>query len=260
MKSAKIPFMILFLGCALVFFGVSLTPPKTVQAQCASPSSCKTCHETNGQDPVNQKDVWHTQHAVFDYCTVCHGGSRDAADKTAAHQGMAVKLSGMTGTCVNCHAKDYQDRLAAYTAVLGVDVDIPTPGALCTPTPDVFGSEQSIVIPAVEQAAVSPSGGTSSGQTRPAANSTGNLILTILLIALVGGGGSYVYFSEKKRKMNPSRVESPGELQPEVATELDAMIPELAKLTPDGLRALRHLIRRPEQASEWFEKMDQEKD
>jgi hypothetical protein len=264
MKAYKIPFIIIFIGCAIVFLAVSMTPPKVVAAQCASPSSCKTCHETNGQDPVSNKGIWHTQHASFDYCTVCHGGSQDAADKDTAHQGIVVKVGSMTGTCVNCHQKDYQDRLATYTAALGVNVAIPTPGALCTPTPSVFGSEQSVNPPASGVVGAIPTGSSPSGNTKTAStpNRTGNLILTVLLIFILAGGGTYVVLSEKKRKLMPVLETEKVEIPPAeiIPPEVTAMTPELAKLTPAGLKALHRLLRHPKDASDLFVELDKEID
>ena len=64
-------------------------------AQCGSAaSSCKNCHEVKGEDAVNAKGDWHTQHAFGDFCEFCHAGNVQAADKTAAHQGLVANLAG----------------------------------------------------------------------------------------------------------------------------------------------------------------------
>lgn len=255
MKTAKIPFLIFFAGCIVLFLGVSLTPPKSVQAQCSNPSSCKTCHETNGQDPINSVGIWHTQHAVFDYCTACHGGNRDAADEATAHQGMVVQLSGMSGTCVNCHASDVNDRLKTYTAVLGVNVTAPTPGALCTPTPDVFGMNQALPLPTEKPGGSTiPAGMPAEKKTNP----TGNLILTGLLIVLVAGGGTYIFQNEKRLRSNLPETDRKGASRSTPAAEVEEIIPELEQLTPEGLNALKKLVQDPRRASELFEQMEKD--
>lgn len=66
-----------FFGLFGVFLASSyyLGPQKTAQAACgASTSSCKTCHEVKGEDPVSKKGDWHVQHSFGDFCQACHLG------------------------------------------------------------------------------------------------------------------------------------------------------------------------------------------
>ena len=64
----------------------SATP---VNAQCGSQaSSCKNCHEVQGEDPVNNDGTaWHPSHAFGDFCYICHAGNNQAIDKAEAHTG-----------------------------------------------------------------------------------------------------------------------------------------------------------------------------
>ena len=97
---------------------------RPAQAQCgSSASSCKTCHETQGQDPVNTEGEWHTQHAFGDFCEFCHAGNVHAAEKEAAHQGLAAPLDDIAASCQGCHPQDLNERGEQYAAILGVSLD-----------------------------------------------------------------------------------------------------------------------------------------
>ena len=96
-----------------------------VEAQCGSQaSSCKTCHETQSQDPVNNDGTgWHESHAFGDFCYICHAGNQQATDKIAAHEGMVPPLSDVKASCQSCHPSDLNQRVEVYTKVLGVQAD-----------------------------------------------------------------------------------------------------------------------------------------
>jgi len=90
-------------------------------AQCGSQaSSCKSCHEVAGEDPINDKGDWHTQHAFGDFCEFCHSGNVQATDKVEAHTGMVEPLGDLKLNCASCHAKDYQAKADVYAKTLGV--------------------------------------------------------------------------------------------------------------------------------------------
>lgn len=93
-----------------------LTQPKVTQAACgASTSSCKTCHEVKGEDPVSKKGDWHTQHAFGDFCQACHLGVATETDKAKAHVGIVAKpLAQPDQSCVSCHPSDSAARVAKY--------------------------------------------------------------------------------------------------------------------------------------------------
>ncbi|HIC90071.1 MAG TPA: hypothetical protein EYP04_11815 [Anaerolineae bacterium] len=80
---------------------VSGTP---TSAQCgSSASSCKNCHEIQGQDPVNDKGEWHTAHAFGDFCEFCHAGNVQAKTIDQAHAGMVDPLEDVQAGCQSCH-------------------------------------------------------------------------------------------------------------------------------------------------------------
>lgn len=118
MKKKKLPLLALIFG----IFGIILTgyfwlsTPKDTQAACgASTSSCKTCHEVQGADPVSKKGNWHIQHSFGDFCQACHLGVATETDKTKAHAGMIAKpLTQPDQTCASCHPSDTAARVAKY--------------------------------------------------------------------------------------------------------------------------------------------------
>ncbi|WP_088187228.1 hypothetical protein [Desulfosporosinus sp. FKA] len=118
MKRLKMSIIALILGIVgIVIFGFSgLSSPKDVQAACgASTSSCKTCHEVQGADPVSKKGDWHTQHSFGDFCQACHLGVATETDKTKAHAGIiANPLAQPDQSCVSCHPTDAPARVAKY--------------------------------------------------------------------------------------------------------------------------------------------------
>ncbi|MFZ3102189.1 MAG: cytochrome c3 family protein [Desulfitobacteriaceae bacterium] len=108
---------------ALIFgvFGVVLLgsfwfmSPNVTQAACgASTSSCKTCHEVKGEDPVSKKGDWHTQHAFGDFCQACHLGVATETDKTKAHVGLVKPLAQPDQSCASCHPSDSAARAVKY--------------------------------------------------------------------------------------------------------------------------------------------------
>jgi hypothetical protein len=116
---------------AMAVLGIFIASP--VRAECGDPptySSCITCHEYQGADPVSNKGGWHEIHARNDYCWNCHGGNTKAQDKDLAHEGMTVHpLQDIYTDCHSCHP-DYDARAAQFAPTLGV-----TPGSCATPTP-----------------------------------------------------------------------------------------------------------------------------
>jgi len=114
---------LLFISLTLVLLGIVFSIPEQAQAQCgSSASSCKSCHETQGQDPVNTNGEWHTQHAFGDFCEFCHAGNVQATDKEAAHQGLAAPMEDVAASCQGCHPQDLAERSQQYASVLGIEV------------------------------------------------------------------------------------------------------------------------------------------
>ena len=107
----------------LVMIGLGLGSAPPAVAQCGSQaSSCKNCHETQGQMPVNTEGEWHTAHAFGDFCEFCHAGNVQATDKDQAHMGLVAPLADVKASCQGCHPTDYVDRAQSYAAALGVEI------------------------------------------------------------------------------------------------------------------------------------------
>jgi hypothetical protein len=129
-----------------------------VLAQCGdtpADSSCITCHEYQGADPVYGKGEWHEIHALKDCCWSCHGGNTQAQDKDLAHVGMTAQpLKDVYTDCHSCHPEDYLQRAEKFAAALGV-----TPGSAPTPTVVPVAPEEShpiVILPPTSSATNPP--------------------------------------------------------------------------------------------------------
>lgn len=102
---------------------VVFTWPEPASAQCgSSASSCKNCHEVQGEYPVNNSGEWHVSHAFGDFCEFCHAGNVQATDMEAAHTGMVYPLEDVNASCLNCHPDDVAQKAEVYAVALGVTV------------------------------------------------------------------------------------------------------------------------------------------
>lgn len=122
-KKAAIHFLIVGVTIVIVT-GVLLATATPAQAQCGSQaSSCKNCHEVQGELSVNADGTgWHQSHAFGDFCYICHAGNNQAKDKAAAHEGMVDPLSDVAASCQQCHVADLQERAQVYASALGVEI------------------------------------------------------------------------------------------------------------------------------------------
>ncbi len=237
-------------------------------AQCGSQaSSCKNCHEVKGEDAVNAKGDWHTQHAFGDFCEFCHGGNVQATDKAPAHEGLVQPLGDVKTNCASCHADDYQARAEKYAVALGVTVGAGSGGG--QPPAASSSSGQPASQPPAQQPPAQPAAQTPPQIVKPAQLSkseivdyaqptstvnTGNVITALLLIVTVVGGGAFVYWNEKRlRKAKIARAQPAGavaqsggeaaitsieQLPPEVVK----LLPTLKQLDPRTLKALRIIL------------------
>ena len=88
MHQKKTALFFLFAGLTVVFaIGIFLATATPASAQCGSQaSSCKSCHEVQGEMPVNADGTgWHQSHAFGDFCYICHAGNNQGKEKAAAH-------------------------------------------------------------------------------------------------------------------------------------------------------------------------------
>ena len=193
-----------FLGLCLVILAIFLIQPaQSVSAQCKDPSSCRTCHEVQGQNSVKASGAWHSQHAAYDFCAVCHGGDKKATDKAVAHTGMVLKLEGMTEGCRSCHAADLDTRYSSYASLLGAGTLSPTVKNGNNQALSNFLGAKSADI---AQVAPADSATDSTVESAVPKTNSGNIILSALLLALVIGGGGYVVWNERRlsTRRNPA--------------------------------------------------------
>jgi hypothetical protein len=266
MRQKRITFIFLAVGLLLVAFSAFLmaTPAK---AQCGSQaSSCKSCHETQAQKPVNTDGTaWHTQHAFGDFCYLCHAGNNQATDKTAAHTGMVAPLADVKTGCSSCHPankapKDYLTLAQVYATTLGVTLGnvggstAPTAAAGSATTPAAAQSAPAAALPA----AAVPAGDmvdysqryneVALGQ-KPA--NTGNIILVVVLAILVLGGGFFILKREGFINIHfddPKRVA----VQDKYPADVVELLPGIGKLNSDSRRTLKNILEKPGAAGDLF--------
>jgi hypothetical protein len=271
------PIVLSTAGVLLLTGALVLLSPSTAEAQCGSQaSSCKNCHEVQGQLSVNAVGDWHVSHAFGDFCEFCHAGNVQATNAELAHQAMVEPLADPASSCSACHPDNARDLAIVYGGALGVDVGAganqppaSAPAEAATPTSEAgpAADSSSAVAPDLidydSLYAETVEGG------EPI--STGNLILGILIAVLVLGGGGYVVWNERKRRLKASpRVES-GEPAPDAAVSTPAatvlaahrpgvlpgspLLQAISALDPLGRRALEKLLRDPQAASDLLQRL-----
>ena len=249
MKQKRITFFFIMLGVLLVVGSFLLMSTTPAAAQCGSQaSSCKNCHETQAQLPVNSDGTaWHTEHAFGDFCYLCHGGNNQATDETAAHTGMTDPLSDINASCKGCHPDDTQAKAEIYAATLGVTVgtggsstttttttttgttpEIPAAGAPASTEIDMTNPNLVNYIAQYNEAVLG---------IRP--TNWGNVILWAMIAMLALGGGGFVLLNEHLIKV------SFGDTKPltgEYPSDVVDMIPALVKLEPKSRKSLKKVL------------------
>ena len=266
MHHKKTAFSFLFAGLALVVAAsIFLATALPASAQCGSQaSSCKNCHEVQGQDPVNSDGTgWHQSHAFGDFCYICHAGNQQATDKAAAHQGMVDPLSDIKASCQQCHVADLDARAQVYATALGVDV-----GSGST----VPAAGTSDAAPASATVAASATSGQSCNEIvvddpnaiNYAQNydeivlgkkpiNWGNSILVAMIGLLVVGGGGFVVTREKlvNVKFGDTR-----KVEEEYPADVVEMLPKIAGLKAGTRKSLKNVLDNPKKADKVLDLMD----
>ena len=257
----------IFLGAILIAGFFLFLPATPTMAQCGSQaSSCKNCHETQGQDSVNNDGTdWHTQHTQIDACVNCHAGNPQSTDKTQSHSGMVPWNSDIRAGCASCHPDDYSQLAEQYATALGVVIGAGgTTPAGGTPQPTVAPTEPpentstgagSVIIEPGTVDYVQQYNETVLGE-HPI--NWGNVILVVMILAILLGGGIFIYWNERRRKglpgFFPQKPVKPAEgVIPVVegyTSEVTELLPLIAKLNPVGLHALKRILTNPDQANE----------
>ncbi len=242
-----IPLILTALAAAIMLW------PTPVSAQCGSQaSSCKNCHEVQGQDPVNDKGDWHIQHAFGDFCEFCHVGNVTATDKNVAHQGMISPLSDVKGSCQQCHAADLTEKAQIYATALGIDLSSSGEGAAeAAPTSTPVGG--------------SPAPSADIAISRPIGNELvvddpnvtdyvqryneivlgqhpvnwGNIILGVMIGLIVVGGGGFVILNEKLISVSFGDTHK---VEKEYPTEVVDMLPAITGLKSRARKSLKSIL------------------
>ena len=261
MHHRRLAFGLITAGLLLIFsVGLFfLLPAQKVSAQCGSQaSSCKNCHETQAQDPVNNDGTaWHVSHAFGDFCYLCHAGNNQATDKTAAHTGMVDPLKDVVAACKSCHAADYPAKAQIYATTLGVTIsDTSAAPAPAAGQPAAAATAVPVAAPAAVSAAVVPAADLVDYSQRynqvalgQQPLNVGNLILIVMIAAMLFGGGYFVLQREGWLKVSFQETRT---IQDSYPADVIDMVPELSKLEPAARKNLRKILSKPATASELF--------
>ena len=261
MHHRKLAFWLITAGSILLFVigFIFMLPAQPVNAQCGSQaSSCKNCHETQGQDSVNADGTaWHTQHAFGDFCYLCHAGNNQATDKIAAHNGMVAPLSDISAACKSCHAKDFEAKAQIYATTLGVTIGsggtAPTAAA---GQPAVSTTAVATSAPVGNQVAVVPAADMVDYSLRydevalgKKPVNVGNIILIVLIAALTLGAGFFIARREGLIKIS---FQDTKQIKGSYPVDIVDMVPNLARLKPAARKDLRQILSKPATAAELF--------
>ena len=255
-------FVIVTMGLALSVTVLLAMPQPDVSAQCGSQaSSCKSCHEVQGKDPVSKKGQWHIDHAANDYCEFCHAGNVQTTDQDKAHVGMVKPGDNLKASCGGMCHQDFQARADKYVAA-GMQAAGAAGGAAQPPAAAPSGS-QAPAAPAPAQAAPAqpvalaqskPAALPSSGQVidfnqpkvnldaNPSTVNVGNIVLGVLVVLVLFVGVFVVARGE-----NAFKRFAGWQAQPAVASAYRAPLPgdweELVKVKPELAEVLPMLAR-----------------
>ena len=246
-KSFLIPIaagIFLLLISVFAFVGV-----KPAEAQCGSQaSSCKNCHEVQGQKSVNADGTgWHQSHAFGDFCYICHGGNQQATDKDAAHQGMVSPLADVKASCQQCHAADLDARAKVYADILGVTVGSGSaapaasePAAVAAaPVASAPSTGMDLQVVVNDPNAVNYAQNYDEIVLGKKPINWGNMILLGMIgVVLVGGGG----FVITREKLVNVKFGDTRKVEEEYPTDVVEMLPQIAKLKTSSRKSLKNLL------------------
>jgi len=258
MRQKRITFIFLAAGVLLLAVSAFLlaTPAK---AQCGSQaSSCKNCHETQAQKPVNNDGTtWHTQHAFGDFCYLCHAGNNQSTDKVAAHTGMLDPLANIVASCKSCHPTDFTAKAQTYASTLGVSLGSGGTSAVATPAstsasatpPSAPVAVATAVVPAGEMVDYSQRYNEVALGQKPV--NVGNIIILVIIVVILLGGGFFVLRREGFINISfedPKRVA----VQEKYPADVVELLPVIGKLRPGSRRTLKSILDKPDAADDLF--------
>ncbi len=262
MNQKRITFLFVALGILLVVASVFLMTATPAKAQCGSQaSSCKNCHETQAQKPVNTDGTaWHTQHNFGDFCYLCHAGNNQATDKVAAHTGMVAPLADINASCKSCHPSDTQAKAQIYATTLGQQIGTgasATAAATSQPAsstaPITTEAAPAVVVPAADMVDYSQRyDAVALGKTP---TNIGNIILIVILALIVLGGGFFVLKREGLVNISfedPKRVP----VQKKYPADVVEMLSDVSRLKPASRRILKNILAKPQVAADLLASID----
>ena len=263
----KTTFFFILAGLIMVFgSGLWLATAQPAKAQCGSQaSSCKNCHEVQGQDPVNADGTaWHQSHAFGDFCYICHAGNNQAKDESAAHEGMVAPLSDVQAACQQCHVADLQERAQVYATTLGVEIGAGSApqtsgGDAVTAPVDTVSAPSAPVSQECNQMVVDDPNLVDYAQNydeivlgkKPV--NWGNVILIGMIGMLIVGGGGLVVTHEKLVKVSFGDTKK---VEGEYPAEVVDILPAIAGLKSSSRQSLKNVLANPKKADKLLGLMD----
>jgi hypothetical protein len=255
--------LVFSMGTAALALGLALIPTPSVHAQCGSQaSSCKNCHEVQGQLPVNSEGEWHVSHAFGDFCEFCHAGNVQATDQDTAHADMVDPLLDLQASCGACHPQDLQDRAQVYAAVLGTTL---TSGSASTgegQMSDASSTENEGVSHQVDVAPLETSNMVVDDPNvvdyverykrvvlgiRPI--NYGNVILGFLIAFVSLGGGAFVFKNEHRlADKNEKGIQ-------DFQDDVESMAEAILSLSPSARQVLNHMLSDPDKADDLLSRL-----
>jgi hypothetical protein len=269
MQPKKTAISFLFAGMALVITaGIALATASPASAQCGSQaSSCKNCHEVQGQDPVNADGTgWHQSHAFGDFCYICHAGNNQAKDKAAAHEGMVAPLADIQASCQQCHVADLQERAQVYATILGVDLAsnaspafAATPAAASDNPAPASTPATSTSVPSCNDLVVNDPNAVNYVQNydeivlgRKPINWGISILIVMIGLVAVGGGG----FVITREKLVNIKFGDTRKIEKEYPADVVAMLPGIASLKAGARKSLKNVLDNPKKAGKVLDLMD----
>lgn len=264
--------LMLVIGACLI-----LLPVQPVEAQCGSQaSSCKNCHEVQGEFSVNSDGTgWHESHAFGDFCYICHAGNQQATEIDAAHAGMVPPLSDAKASCQMCHADDLDERAQVYATILNISLDTgssdsgsdappddpsgddfwssePVATSVPAATPVTETEVQTVSLPSVSSELIVDDASFVDYVQRyneivlgERPLNWGNIILVGLIAAIVLGGGGFVILNEVR--INTALGET-RKAEGEYPADVIEMLPALSALKAQTRRTLKRILANPQKS------------
>lgn len=267
MQYKKTAFYFLFAGMALVIAAsIYLATATPVSAQCGSQaSSCKNCHEVQGELSVNADGTgWHQSHAFGDFCYICHAGNNQATDKAAAHEGMVAPLADIKASCEQCHVADLDARAQVYATTLGVAIgsgssapasggDVESAPVAANPAPSTASDQN------CNQLVVDDPNAVNYAQNydeivlgRKPINWGNMLLIGVIALMLIGGGG----FIIMREKLVSVKFGDTRKVEGEYPADVVEMLPQIAGLRAKTRKSLKNILDHPKKADKVLDLMD----